>query len=249
MKNLISFQIKRMWNSKSLILLPILLIAIGLSGIFLTGVFYSNDASAKVKLLCVYNSYSQFTFLFLIYLFVSTFSSDFKNGIYSFMNQVGYSKRKCFLSKAVILLTMSTLITDIFIIFANFLFDNNDYEYLGIMLISINLTLIFTVLFAMLLSLLVRKTMPATLIGYGLFVAMDILNFVGYGLTNPADSNSISYTTLCSLAGLEVNHYTLIKLDLNFYEYRYFLIIVPIVLWIAILLTVITIIFKKRGKR
>lgn len=249
MKKLLTFQATRMRNNKTLFLLPLLLIIIGISGLFLANLFYGEQASAKEKLLCLYNAYSQFTFLFLVYLFVSTFTSDYKNGVYSFMNQIGFSVGRCLVSKSVIVLAVSFIVTNVFIAIANFIFGNSDVEYLILLLVTINLTLIFTILFSMMLSLIFKKTMVATLIGYGSFVILNIINLVGFGLTNPADSNSISYITLSSLAGQQTTHYSISKLGMDFYQYRYALIIVPIIVWILILLAFVFVVLRTRSKK
>lgn len=128
-------------------------------------------------------------------------------------------------------------------------YRHNDIEYLILMLVTINLTLIFTVLFSIVLSLIFKKTMVATLIGYGLFIIFNIVNLVGLGLTNPADNNSISYVTLSSLAGQKVTHYSLSKSNIDFYQYKYQLITIPIIVWILILLTIIFAILIKRSKK
>src|SRR5665647_1149189 len=85
MKRLFVFQGIRMCNNRILFLLPLLLIIIiGISGIFLGYLYGGSDATPKTRLLFLYNAYLQFAFLFLLYVFISTFAKDFSNGTYTY---------------------------------------------------------------------------------------------------------------------------------------------------------------------
>ena len=249
MRRLFAFQGIRMRNNRTLFLLPILLIIIGISGIFLGNLFGGSAATPKTRLLSLYNAYLQFTFLFLLYVFVSTFAKDFSNGTYTYMKQIGYSMTKCLVSKSVILVLCSFFVIDIFMIISSFVFHNTDFEFLVLMLFSINLAIIFIIFFAMVLSLTIRKTMPATLTGYGMFILLNIVNLVGYGITNPADGNSLSYTTFSALSGQTISHYSLSKVTIDYEKYRYILTTVPAFFWICILLIVVVLLLKRKSMR
>ncbi len=249
MVRLFQFQFIRLKNQKLIILLPILLLIIGGTGILL-GYIYYNDigAESRMWLFSLYNSYTQFTYLFLIYILVSFFANDFKNGIYSFMNQLGFSIRKCVAGKAVLLFAITVIIMDLFFLITNFAVGNEDYYFLFLILLSVDLSLIFIVLFTLLLSLVIRKTMVATIVGYLLFVAMDVVNFVGFGLTNPADGNSISSITFQAMCGMEINHYSLKTLGLDYDKYSLILATVPTLVWIVIIFVAIMCLLKRENK-
>ncbi len=114
-----------------------------------------------------------------------------------------------------------------------------------IILISVNLSLIFIILATMVLSITIKKTMTATLMGYCSFVIMNILNFIGFGVTNPADGNSISSVTIRVLAGRAVEHYSLKTLDIDFEKYGFILATLPVIIWDLILLLVVIILINK----
>ena len=131
----------------------------------------------------------------------------------------------------------------------SFVFHNTDFEFLVLMLFSINLAIIFIIFFAMVLSLTIKKTMPATLTGYGMFILLNIVNLVGYGITNPADGNSLSYTTFSALSGQTISHYSLSKVTIDYEKYRYILTTVPAFFWICILLIVVVFLLKRKSMR
>lgn len=249
MSRLFEFQFVRLKNQKLIILLPVLILIIGGAGILLGYIYYKDaDVDSRMWLFSLYNSYTQFTFLFLIYIFVSFFANDFKNGIYSFMNQIGFSIRKCIAGKAVLLFTITVIVMDLFFIITNFAVGNTDYYFLFLVLLSVDLSLIFIVLFTLLLSLSIRKTMAATIVGYLLFLAMNVLNFIGFGLTNPADGNSISSVTFQAMCGIEVEHYSLKTLDLDYNKYSLLLATGPTLVWIFIIFMAIMCLLKKESK-
>lgn len=249
MKELLLFQIKRLKNKNILTLIPGLLVVIGIMGLLLGIMVYGKGASPAFWLVSVYNAYTQFTFLFMIYVFISTFSDDFSNGIYAFMKQIGYSFSRCILSKAIAVYVMTFLGTNVFILITNFISGNEDFNYLFTILLSVNLSLVFIVLFAIILSLLIKKTMTATLVGYGSFLVMNILNFVGFGLTNPADGNSISSVTIRFLAGRPLEHYSLKTTNIDFEKYGFQLATLPVLTWDFILLLIVIFLIKKEAKR
>lgn len=249
MKKLLVFQLIRFKNKNILLLMPGLLLGIGFMGLLLGVMVYGINAAPEMWLVSVYNAYTQFTFLFLINIFVSTFSDDFTNGIYNFMRQIGCSFKQCIWSKAICIYFMTFIGTNVFILFTYFISANNDIKYLSTIMISVNFSLIFIILFAIILSLTIKKTMTATLIGYGSFLIMNILNFIGFGLTNPADGNSISSVTIRFLAGGSLDHYSLKTTNIDFQKYGFLLAILPVVAWDFILLMMVFFLIKREGKK
>lgn len=244
MKKLVNFEFKRLKNKKIIILLPILLLLIGFAGILL-GNLYFKSGSDKVRLLQIYSAYVQFVFIFTSYVYISTFTNDYANGNYAFIKQIGYSFGKILFAKTIILYLITVVSTNLFLIIASFYLQCTDVSYLVILIISLNLSLLFVILFALFISLIIRKTTQATLVTFGAFIVFNITNLVTFGLTNPSDANSISFVTLQKLASLPITHDTLSTIDLDFIKYRYLLITLPSIFWIGLLLLVIIILVKK----
>ncbi len=249
MKRLFYFQFVRLKNQKLMLLLPILTLFIGGTGILLGYMYYGGiNTAPQMWLLSLYNSYTQFTFLFLIYIFVSFFTNDFTNGIYSYMKQIGFSLKKCIVAKMILLFLVTFGGTNLFFIFTSIVVGNKNYYYLLLMLLSVNLSLIFIILFTLLLSLILKKTMVATISGYLLFMVMNVINLFGFGLTNPADGNSISSITFRAISGREVTHYSLKTLNLDYSKYSLILTSGPTLVWIGIISVIIICLLKKERK-
>ena len=73
-----------------------------------------------------------------------------------------------------------------------FFFGVRDPDFVFKVLLVLDLGLIQVILLACVLSLFIKKTSYATIVMYGLFLCLNIINLMGCGLTNQADSNSIS---------------------------------------------------------
>lgn len=250
MKNLLLFQLKRLKNKNVLILLPCLLILIGFFGLFFGVVFYGKQAPPAMWLVSVFNAYTQFSFLFLIYIFVSTFTDDFHNGVYSFLKQLGFSYKQCLICKVISVYVICFIGTNIFMILTNLIGGNKDINFLLIILLSVNLSLVFIILLTVILSLVLKKTMTATLVGYGLFLIMNIINYIGFGLTNPADGNSISSVALRHLADNSmIEHYSLKRTTINFDKYGSLLAVMSPLIWDLILILIVLILVKREDKK
>jgi len=228
-----------------LVLLPV----IGAAGIILGTTMYGADAPPKMKLLSIYNAYTQFTYLVLIYAFIATFCNDFTNGSYSFMKQIGYGIKENIRTKAIILFTVVVVFIDLFFLITNLILQSRDYKYLCTVIATVDFCVVFILLLAMLLSLMIKKTLPATLTAYGLFMVMNVLNYICYGIFNPADGNSISSVNLQLLAGLHTGHYTLGNLKMTSETVSYLLTIAVPAIWSALLLLLVVIFVKKIEKR
>lgn len=247
MKRLMMFEFKRMIRNKMLYLTLVLILMIGILGHILNIVFNSKITDPRYGLLSLYSAYTQFTYLMCGYVFVYTFSNDFSNGINIFINQIGYSMKKIILAKTLLLTLIVIPLVDIIFLVMNLIYGNNDYKYLILLISVVDLGIIFIILLAIVLSLFLKKTMPATLILYGLFIIFNISNLFLYGLTNPADGNSISTYVVQKLIGANPGNLHLDKLSMNIgTEGVFFAILVPLI-WIIIFNMIVILKIRKKG--
>lgn len=231
---LLNMELKRMFRSRIFQLSIILLILIGALAMFLYNIYYRSRNDSRYVLLSLYNSYTQFTYLVLSFVFVSTFCKDFQNGVYAWYNQLGYSFGKVCLMKFISLfLTVLPLINIVFIS-ANFISGNKDFKYFLLCTSCVNLDVIYIIMLAFFISVIFRKVVQSTLIMYGIYVIFNGINLMCYGLINPADSNSISSYYLGKLI-IAQSHYSLNKISLSNAVLCSSSILIPII-WTAILL-------------
>lgn len=247
MKKLLKFESKRLCNKKTIILLPLILIAIGLAGIML-GSAYNNDFSPKICMLNVYNAYSQFAFLFLSFIYISILAEDFSKGYYKFYKQIGFSLIECMVTKSILLYAITILITDAFMFIYSIIVNVSDFGFVGLMILSVDLGLLFILLLSNVLALIFKKTTIATVVSFVLYIAFDFTNLVAYGLTNPCDANSLACVTFGQLAGLKLTHESLSKLGLNYVGNSLIYTTGPALVYILILIIIIYILIKKEKR-
>lgn len=209
MKRLIKFEFLRLKNNKILFFLPLLLVIIGFSGILLNNVYYNETSTPQLMMFNIYNSYAQFTFLFVSFIYIYYFSEDFGKGSYSFYKQIGYSLSKCLFTKAFLLFIISVLTIDFFFIVTALALEINSLSYVLLLISSINVCLLFCIVFSLFLSMLFKKTMIATVINFAIYILCNILNLVAFGLSNPLDGNSLNTTTIKYLATGDLTHKSL----------------------------------------
>lgn len=75
MSRLFKFEIKRMKYKKIHIILPLIIISIGLVGI-ITGNAFNENLTSKVKMLNIFQAYTQFSFIFLGFVYIYLFTED-----------------------------------------------------------------------------------------------------------------------------------------------------------------------------
>jgi ABC-type transport system involved in multi-copper enzyme maturation permease subunit len=226
--------------------MPAVFIVIGLAGMLLANVFYEK-VDSEIKILNVLNAYNQFTFIFFSFIYILVFAQDYKKGINVFMEQIGFSEREVLCSKGVWLYLISLLSTNITLIILFFYLGNNDISYLCTMLFSLDLNLIFIILFSMFLAVLVKNNMIATLICFAMFIVFNTANLLCFGIFNQADPNSISYNAIYQAIGEKVTQDTLNSLPFRLADYTLPLIILPNIVWIILL--ALTILFLTRKGR
>ena len=241
---LLNMEIKRMFRSRIIQLTIILLILIGALAMVLYNIYYRSRNDSRYVLLSLYNSYTQFTYLVLSFVFVSTFCKDFQNGVYAWYNQLNYSFGKVCITKFISLfLTVLPLINIVFIS-ANFISGNRDFNYFMLSTTCVNLDVIYIIMLAFFISVIFKKVVQSTLIMYGIYVIFNGINLMCYGLINPADSNSISSYYLGKLI-ITQSHYSLDKISLSDNVLCSLSIFLPII-WTAVLLFVVIFIKNRR---
>lgn len=245
MKNL-KIELKRMYRSKSLQLSILLLILIAFLGIILNNIFYAAENDSRLLLLSLYNSFSQFTYLVLAFVFVSVFCKDFQNGVYGWYKQMGYSFEKVAISKFLSLMITVLPILNIIFFISQVFSSNENYNFLFTSIVLVNLNIIYIIALSFFLSVIFKKVIISTMVMYGTFVLFNGLNLCFYGLFNPSDSNSISTYYLGKLINPLQSHYSLGKAGLSDSLLCMISFILPII-W-SIVLVLGGIYIKKYGK-
>ena len=223
-----------------------LIFLIGILGYILNVVFYSKVSNPRLSMLSLYNSYTQFSYLMLVYVFVYTFANDFSKGINIFMEQIGYSVKKVISAKVLVLSIIIIPLVDVIFLVMNFVYGNTDFKYLLLLILIVDLGLIFIISLSIVLSLFLKKTMPATLTLYGLYIIFNILNLFLYGATNPADGNSFSTYILHKLIGVSSGNSYLDKLNVPIETWGVFFAIAIPSIWIALLAILISAKLRKK---
>ena len=80
---ILKFELKRMIRSRVLQLSITLLMLISVLAVILYNIYYADIDDSRYLLLSLYNSFTQFTYLVLAFVFVSVFCKDFQNGVYA----------------------------------------------------------------------------------------------------------------------------------------------------------------------
>lgn len=252
MKKLIHFEMIRLYRRKLVLILPAVIILIGFFGLWLSSVFAGNTTtSSESKILGVYNAYSQFSFIFLSFIYISIFTQDSDKGIDYFLNEFGYSLPIQYFTKFLNMFVISFVTADLFLIILAVILKIKNWYFLFLAISSITVIFLWIISFSLLLSLIVKKAMLATILNFILYIIFDVCNIVLYGLTNPADPNSIVFTTLSSVIGGDITHRTLAKVtwDLNAHAFMYSSMI-PFVYTIAVIFVgsfYLKIISRKKG--
>ena len=97
------------------IILPLIIISIGLVGI-ITGNAFNENLTSKVKMLNIFQAYTQFSFIFLGFVYIYLFTEDSVKGTDKYISQLGYSLAVQILFKSLILYAYTLIITTAFII-------------------------------------------------------------------------------------------------------------------------------------
>lgn len=243
---LFKLEFTRMIRSRILQLSLGLLLLIGVLGMVLYNAYYKPRNDSRYVLLSLYNSYTQFTYLVLGFVFVSTFCKDFQNGVYAWFKQIGYDFRHVCIVKLIVLLVTVLPLLNIVFIGAQLIIRNTDVGYFSLCIACVNLDVIYIVILSLFISVLFKKVIQSTLIMYGLFIVFNGMNLVLYGMINPADSNSISSYYLGKLLNSNQSHYSLTKVSLQDSLLCLVSLLLPII-WIILLL--IATVFTKRHRK
>lgn len=247
MNKLFKFEFKRLLSKKIIFFLPLILIAIGISGILL-GSVYGNDLNEKVLLLNVFNAFTQFSFLFLSFIYISVLAEDFSKGNYKFLQQLGFSLGNSMMIKSLILYLISIVVADLFIIIYATIIAISDWSFVMLMVGTVDLGLLFIIFLSNILSIIFKRIMTATVISFVLYIIFDFINLVLFGLTNPCDANSISSVTLGQLAGLPLIHDSLSTLNLNYEQYSLVFTMLPSIIYCLVLFIVLYVLLKREEK-
>ena len=198
----------------------ILCVVIAVLGMALNELFYKNDNNPMGKMMSIFNAYTQFSYLILGFLFVQTFAKDYPNGVVNFYKQLGYSLTQQYICKFLVMVICTVPCIDVVVLICNFAYGNNNMKFLLIELLSLTFTLGYIILLAMFVASILKNTVKAVLVFFGLFVLFNIINIVAWGLINPADGNSIVTFCMSNWAGRKVSHYSLDRFFEQIMKYK-----------------------------
>ncbi len=244
LKKLFLLELNRLKHSYTIFFIILLTIIIGVLGIVLNSIYYG-DSNPEIGMLSVFNAYTQFTYLMLGFVFIHTFVKDYDKGITNFYLQQGYSLSKQTICKFTLLCVIVLPFIDVLLIIANLIYKNSDIQYLLKLIIIIELSTVYIILLAILIATLVKKSISAVLIFYGLFIILNVANIFTLGLLNPADGNSISTYLLSEYCGRTIVHFTLDHFKEQLLKYSDLLSIIIPFFYCLILLGVNTVLFNK----
>lgn len=247
MNKLFRFEMKRMKYKKIHIILPLIIVAIGLIGI-ISGNAFNVNMDNKVRMVNIFQAYTQFSFLFLGFVYIYLFTEDVSKGTNRYISQLGYSQLQQIFVKSVLLYVYTILIVVLFILGYAASIQLLDASYLLLIVSSIVAGTLFTLLFACLMSLLLKKTLLATVIHFLFFILFDILNIFVFGLTNPCDSNSLSTVTIRSVSGIATTHRSLDTLHLDFDRFQWVYSLCPSLVYSIIIGVVVLVILMRKDR-
>lgn len=250
MIKLIQFEWVRMKNNLTLLFAPLLIILI-----FVAGYLFSANSllgavdlsNPPLMLLNLYNFSSQFLYLGLMYIFISSFAGDFSKGIYPSLRTMNYSLAKCFTAKAINLFLLTGIFVDLCVLIFNIILSNPNTELLMMVLVALNLNLLYILILCMLLSVCIRKTLPAVLTCLGAYIVLDVVNqFVGF-VFQIADNSFTNYT-LYQWMGIP-KHSAVNYSGLDIEKYHWLYISLPSLAWIGAMLLIIAVIVWRTQKK
>lgn len=243
MSRLLKFEIKRMKYKKIHIILPLIIISIGLIGI-ISGNAFNENLTSKMKMVNIFQAYTQFSFIFLGFIYIYLFTEDFIKGTDKYISQLGYSLPLQIFFKSLVLYTYTLIITLIFTVGYAFSINFLDFDYLLLMLCSIAAATLFTITFSCLMSVIFKKTLEATAFHLLFFILFDVLNIFTFGLTNPCDANSLATVTIRYISGIPIAHKSLETLDLEFEMFKWIYTITPSIVYSTIIVIVILVLLN-----
>ena len=203
MGKLVRFQFSRAIESRKLILSCMLVFVITAVGLAFCKVYYMPLADPRHGMYAMFLSFTQFFYLAFGYVLISLFCDDYQSGSIELFKYLGYSANSIIVVKIIYFLVSMIPLFDFIVLLGALVFACVDVAFVLKLIILLDLCIIQVMLIACALSVFIRKTSTATIIMYGLFLALNILNLAGFGLTNQADSNSLSSFTMSITSGIQ----------------------------------------------
>lgn len=199
----IKFELVRLCRSKSLILILLVILMIGILGFVLTYALDDGKVDAKQTMLGLYNAFTQFSFIMLGFFFVYLFARDYQKGVYAYLDQIGLRTNTVILSKLLLYAVISIIPISLFFVATHIATGNDDAQLLYFLLSSVLLATLFILALSALIASLAKKVLVSTLSLFALFLGFNAINLFAFGVTNQADSNSISTFIAGKLAGVQ----------------------------------------------
>ena len=209
MRKLLIFEARPLKRSVSLLSLNLIVCMIAILGWGLTSVFSGSGGrtGGEGALMSFYNAFAQFTFLVLGVFYAYTFAKDFGRGTYTYYEQVGFGLSCVIGARAAVLMAMSALpIVLIYVVFVVF-GGGGSIPLVLFVIMSVMLMVVFVLLLSALLAILFKEPLFAVLAIITLFLSFSLVNYFFYGLTNQADTSSLTSFVVGRMVGLQSADY------------------------------------------
>ena len=243
------FELTRLLKSKIIFAIILLIIIIGIAGVFLTHYYGGSRIEPSYLLAGIYNGYCQFSFIIFGALTAFLVANDKKRGITEFFTYLGFSRKKAISSKIIaIALAVVPLVSIIAVgVYLFFGIDNS------ILLISTEtfliLSLITTILFGALVGLLSPSAVYAVISVFLSALLFSILNTFFGGVILQGDASSVSSYVVNSLAG-DIPDVAPAQMFSPFLETHGFLLATSLSIgWICLLLIALSITLKNTNTK
>ena len=205
MSSFLKFQFLRAIESKKLFLTLGLIALISIGGFAMTAAFYPDLDDWRIGTCSMFNAFTQFFYLVLAYVLISLFTDDAQSGANVLFRYMGYGGIKVVLSKMLYCLVIFLPITDLIMIVSAVAYGCDDFEYIGRLVLLLDISIIQVIMIASTISSFFKKTSTATILMYGNYLFFDIVNLLGYGVTNQADGNSMTSYYVSVVSGCPMN--------------------------------------------
>lgn len=217
---MLKFELRRLYRSKFLLILALLIGGAAAVGLGMSVVFseHANIQNSGGPIMSFYNSFAQLSFPILGVCYAYYFAKDFENGTYDFCRQAGFGLTRIIRTRLKVLLGFSlVLLTAVYMVYL-VEDDRATPQFVLFVFVTVALMIVFTAVSAAFIGVAFARPLWATLAMPVIWVVLSFVNFFGYGLTNQADTASFtSYVAAEMVGGIHsINYESLGVLGINF---------------------------------
>lgn len=247
---MLGFELKRLIKNKELLMSIIAIIIILISNIILESVFYKDNISPNLRLVNLYNSFSQFMFLVFAPILGGLVSNDFNNNsIYFYLNNNISIKKYYFNRIFSFIIMLTSILTVIFFLYYT-IFELPLYESF-IVFISLLISFNFMVVISGVLSLIFKKKGKTSMMIIFTWFIMSVINIIPIkgikGKMFLVDNNSYTSYIISNFLGVNGSNINF-KNSINVTNTNLFIIFGIGLFWISVYI-IITYILLLKDKR